>query len=42
MKKGVLTIIYCPMDNMVADILTKVLPAVKIMKLSEMLRLGLC
>ena len=42
MKKGILTIIYCPMDDMVTDILTKALPAVKIAKLSEMLRLGLC
>ena len=42
MKKGILAIIYCPTDDMVTDILTKVLPAVKITKLSKMLRLGLC
>ena len=41
-KNGILTLNYCPMDDMVADILTKALPTVKITKLSKMLRLGSC
>ena len=41
-KNGILTLNYCPTDDMVADILTKALPAVKITKLSKMLGLGSC
>ena len=40
MERGVLTLVYCPTDNMVADVLTEALPHVKIMKLSRMLGLG--
>ena len=41
-KNSILTLNYCPTDNMVANILTKALPTVKIMKLSKMLRLSSC
>ena len=34
-----LTLMYCPMDDMVVDIFTQALPLVKIIKLSKLLRL---
>ena len=38
-ENGMLTLMYCPIDDMVVDIFTKALPHVKIVKLSKLLGL---